>query len=266
MTLTQAHGPLSAAPSGAVNYQITGPAHRLYLELFPRRVRAMVAGETVADTRGGKLLHETGLLPQLYIPIADVRAELLEPSDHTTHCPFKGEATYWSLRVGDRRIDDAVWGYRDPLPEASWLRDLVAFYWDAADAWLDEDEQVRGHLRDPYHRVDVRQSHRHVRVRLDGTVIAETDRPMLLSETGIPNRYYIPREDVRTELLAESSTRTVCPYKGGAGYWSLQIDGRRLDDAAWSYPDPLEEATRVRGHLSFAHDALAIEVDGERVA
>jgi uncharacterized protein (DUF427 family) len=265
MSLTQSHGPLAGSPPESVNYQIDGPAHRLYFERFPRRVRAIVAGETLVDTREGNLLHETGLLPQLYIPATDVRPELLEPSGHTTHCPFKGDARYWSIRTGERRVENAVWAYPDPLPAAAWLNDHLALYWDAADTWLDEDEQVSGHLRDPYHRVDVRESRRNVSVLLDGRPIASTARPMLLSETGLPNRYYIPPQDVDDGVLSPSETRSVCPYKGTASYWNLQLNGRRLDDAAWSYPEPLEEATRVGGHLSFEHDGLTLEVDGRPI-
>ncbi|MCT2591444.1 DUF427 domain-containing protein [Streptomyces sp. N2-109] len=263
MTLTLSHGPLSGAPPQSVNYDIEGPAHRLFFQQFPRRVRAVIGGETVVDTRDGKLLHETGLLPQLYIPLADVRSDVLEASDHTTHCPFKGQASYWSVRVGDQRAENGVWAYPEALDGAAWLRGHLALYWQAADAWFDEDEEVHGHLRDPYHRVDVRQSSRHVRVLLDGRPVAETDRPMLLSETGLPNRYYIPPEDVRRDLLTESPTRTVCPYKGTTTYWAFADGDRRVDDVAWSYPEPLEEATKAGGHLCFLHESVTTEVDGE---
>lgn len=259
MTLTLGHGPLSADPPGSVNYAIDGPAHRLLFHPFPRRVRAVVAGEEVADTRAGGLLHETGLLPQLYVPVGDVRTDLLEPSEETTHCPFKGDARYWSIRVGDRRVANAAWAYPEPVPAAAWLRDHIALYWDAVDAWYDEDERVEGHLRDPYHRVDVRRTSRRLRLSFDGGLLAETDRPMLLTETGLPNRYYVPAEAVRGELLTASATRTVCPYKGTATYWSLADGERQIADVAWSYPEPLEEAAKVRGYLCFAHEAVRAE-------
>ncbi|RJL27199.1 DUF427 domain-containing protein [Bailinhaonella thermotolerans] len=262
MSLTLGRGPLSAKAPAQVNYRVEGPAHRLFLEGFPRRVRAVFDGRTVIDTRRGALLHETGLLPQLYVPEEDVAMELLEPTDHHTVCPFKGEASYWSLRSGDRVVDNAVWAYREPLPEASWLRGLVAFYWTAADSWLDEDEEVRGHLRDPYHRVDVRASSRHVRVLAGETVLAETRSPKVVSETGLPNRYYIPPQDVRMDLLEPSQTESVCPYKGQAAYWSLRAEGLSLDDVAWSFPEPLENALKAAGHLSFLHRDLRVEVDG----
>lgn len=266
MTLTLANGPLSKSPPETVNYEVEGPRHLLLFEEFPRRVRAAFGGETVADTRRGKLLHETGCLPVLYFPADDVRSDLLRPSERSTHCPFKGDASYFAVAAGDRVAEDAVWTYREPLEDAAWLRGYLAIHWDAMDAWYDEDEEVEGHLRDPYHRVDIRESSRHVRVLAAGEVIAETERPKLLFETGLPNRYYIPPDDVRGDLLERSETRTVCPYKGTASYRSMRTSGgARLDDVAWAYERPLEDAAKIAAHLCFSHDEVAVEVDGERV-
>jgi uncharacterized protein (DUF427 family) len=259
MTLTLSHGPLSPHPPGTVNYELSGPAHRLLLDEFPRRVRARFAGETVLDTRRGVLLHETGLLPQLYVPEEDFRGDLLEPTDHSTHCPFKGDASYWSVTAAGRTAENAVWAYQAPLPGAGWLRGYRAAYWQAMDQWFDEDEEVFGHLRDPYHRVDVRRSSARVRVTAgeSGEVLAETARPLLLSETGLPNRWYIPRDDIRLERLRPSTTTTVCPYKGTTEYWSLE----GVEDVAWSYPEPLEDAVKIAGYVCFAHEAVRVDVD-----
>lgn len=264
MTLTLSHGPLSGKPSDS-NYHIEGPAHRIFFHDFPRRVRALFGAETVVDTRLGKLLHETGLLPQLYIPREDVRFEMLQNTEHSTHCPFKGDAAYWSVHSGDRVAENAVWAYPEPRPSASWLRDYVAFYWNSMDAWFDEDEEVQGHLRDPYHRVDVRETSRHVKIVVDGEVVAESERPKLLSETGLPNRFYIPPEDTRGELLEPSATHTICPYKGAASYRTLNVGDRRIEDAAWFYPEPLENAFKIRNHLCFLAKGVNIEVDGTQV-
>jgi uncharacterized protein (DUF427 family) len=260
MSLTISDGPLSRRAPDTANYTISGPAHNLLMHPFPRRVRAELGGETVADTTRGMLLHETGLLPQLYFPEADIRADLLELTEHSTHCPFKGDASYRSVRVGNRVAENAVWSYPQPMPAASWLVGYAAFYWDAMDAWWDEDEQVHGHLRDPYHRVDARASSRHVRVSADGEVLAESDRPLLLSETGLPNRFYLPRDDVRTELLTPSDTETVCPYKGTGSY--LGSGGQNL---AWVYERPLEDAVKIAGHICFDPSTVTVEVDGQRV-
>ncbi len=264
MTLTLSHGPLSGDPPRTVNYRVEGPEHRLLFEEFPRRVRAVFAGETVVDTKDGMLLHETGHLPQLYAPRADLREDLLRATDHHTHCPFKGDASYWSVGVDGHTADNAVWAYPKPMPAAEWLNGYAAIYWGSMDAWFDEDEQITG-LCDPYHRVDVRDSSRHVRVTADGAVLAETRRPKLLFETGLGNRFYIPPDEVRRDLLEPTEKQTICPYKGTASYWSVVVEGRRIDDAAWAYPQPLEAMRKAGDHISFSGDGIAIEVDGERV-
>lgn len=268
MTLTLAQAPLSTHRRNEVNYALTGPAHLLLFDDFPRRVRAVFASETVIDTRAGKLLHESAILPVLYVPDGDIRGDLLHATEHHTHCPFKGDAAYWSVGSGEAVADNAVWAYPEPLAEAEWLRGYKAFTWEAMDAWYDEDEQVQGHLRDPYHRIDVRRTSRRVRVLHDGDVIAESDRTVVLSETGLPNRYYLPPDDVARQRLEPSDTTAVCPYKGTSSYWSLRsVDGEDVvADVAWSYPDPLENALKAKGHLCFLHDELVTEVDGERVA
>lgn len=262
MGLTIGGGPLAAKIPKETNFELRAPERKLFLHRFPRRVRALFGGETILDTTRGGLLHETDELPKLYVPDDDVRQDLLVPTDHRTHCPFKGEASYWSVRISDHRLaENAAWSYPDPLPEAEWLRGRLAFYFDALDEWFDEDERVEGHLRDPYHRVDVRASSRKVRVRVDGHVVAESERPKVLSETGLPNRYYVPAEDVRGELLGPSQTHTVCPYKGSAEYRSLEVDGQRVDDAVWIYPKPLEDALKIRDHLCFDPEKVELEVE-----
>ena len=260
MTLTRLPGPLAGTGGQLTNYQIDGPPHRLLMHPFPRRVRAEFAGQTVLDSRDGVLLHETGLLPQLYVPETDLRADLLEPTEHHTHCPFKGDASYRSVRVGDRVAENAVWHYPAPVASASWLTGYAALYWSATDRWLDEGEEAVGHLPDPFHRVDVRATDQRVRVLAGDLVVADSTRALLLSETGLPNRYYLPSADIREDLLAPSQTRTVCPYKGWASYWSLRADGHQLDDVAWGYQAPLAEAARLAGYRSLLHEGLTVEV------
>jgi uncharacterized protein (DUF427 family) len=128
------------------------------------------------------------------------------------------------------------------------------------DEWFDEDELVTGHLRDPYHRVDVRRANLPVRVLLGDEVIADAESVEVLSETGLPNRYYLPRSAVRTDLLEVSDTRTTCPYKGDASYWSLRVGDRLVADAAWSYAEPFGGVSQVRDHLCFLHDELSVQV------
>jgi uncharacterized protein (DUF427 family) len=265
MALTLGEGPLASHPRATVNYRIDGPAHRLLFQPFPRRVRAVFGGETVLDTTRGMLLHESNLLPQLYLPRDDLHSGALIRTDRRTHCPFKGDASYWSVAVNDRRAENAVWAYLDPLPDASWLIDHVALYWGSMDAWFDEDEEVAGHLRDPYHRVDVRSTSRHVRVIAGDDVVAESRRAVVLSETGLPNRFYLPADDVCSDRLELSGTHTVCPYKGTASYRSLRTSLGRIVDAAWYYPEPLDGVRVIQGYLCFATEGVETWVEGVRL-
>lgn len=140
----------------------------------------------------------------------------------------------------------------------------LTFRWDAADAWYEEDEQILGnHPPDPYHRVDVRQSSRHVRILLAGEPVADSQRPRILFETGLPPRYYLPPDDVRSDLLEASDTTTRCAYKGEASYWSVRGATGLEPDLVWSYQDPGPEAERVRGYVAFFDERVDVEVDGE---
>ena len=265
MTLTIGTGPFGEQSNGTFNFD-TGVLreHTLYLEDSPRRVRVMFSGQTVADSRSVKLLHETALLPVYYFPEEDVRMDLLEESDHSTHCPFKGNASYWSVRVGDRVAENAVWSYPEPIDSAPPLAGYLAFYWRMMDHWYEEDEEVFVHPRDPYHRVDILESSRHLEVRVNGEVVAETQRPKVLFETGLPPRYYIPPEDVREDVLVGSEKTTRCPYKGIASYWSVETGGERVEDLVWYYPEPILEAAKIKGHLAFFNEKVDLEVDGEK--
>ena len=138
-----------------------------------------------------------------------------------------------------------------------------AFYWDKLDAWYDEGERVHSGLRDPFHRVDVRLGRARIAVSVGGETIAESTRPMILSETGLPNRLYLPREDIRKSALTASSTTAHCPYKGEAGYWSINAGDDTLEDAAWTYAEPFDDAIRVAGMVCFLHDGLTVEVIAE---
>jgi uncharacterized protein (DUF427 family) len=262
MSLTMRPGPLSTSPTPEVNYRVDGPAHRILFEPHPRRIRAELEGRTVLDTIGGRLLHESNILPRLYVPLEDFDASLMERTDHTTHCPFKGDASYWSVRAGDRVAENAIWAYEDPLPDASWLAGYASMYWDAADAWYEEDEQVVGHLPDPYHRIDVRRSSRHAVARAGDEILAETDTPVLLFETNLPVRVYFRPEDVRAGLLTPTERTTVCPYKGTATYWSVTVGGETIADAVWTYAEPLEEAQAIAGLRSFLADGIVVELEG----
>jgi uncharacterized protein (DUF427 family) len=263
VSLTAGNAPFSPQPAGVFNFEPPRTKGVIYFDGSPRRVRAVFAGETVVDSRHAKLLHETGHLPIYYFPLADVHEDLLEPTDHSTRCPFKGQAAYWSIRAGGRVAENAAWGYDEPLADMAALAGHRALYWNRVDEWWEEDERAFVHARDPYHRVDVLDTSRHVRVTLDGEMLADTRRARVLFETSLPPRWYIPREDVSTELLSPSDTRTECPYKGTAGYSNLRLGDRQETDLAWCYEQPLREVEPIVGRLAFFDERVDTEIDGE---
>jgi len=257
---------MSAAPQARESGFKTNPDYRVTLEHSPRRVRVKFNGETVADSTDAHLLFETRHVPVYYFPRADVRMDLMTPTDHHTFCPYKGTASYWSLKAGDRVAENAVWGYPDPFEEVAALKDFVAFYWNRVDAWYEEDEEIFVHARDPYKRVDVVQSSRPVRVIVGGETVAETRRARFLFETRLPTRYYIPPEDVRMDLLLPSDKTTACPYKGRARYYSVKVGDKLFEDLVWSYPDPIPECAKIEGYLCFFNEQVdEIRVDGMAV-
>ncbi|QBQ53949.1 DUF427 domain-containing protein [Nitrosococcus wardiae] len=241
-----------------------GPAHRVEVVPIPKRVRVLFNQETIADSTQVLLLRETYLPPVYYFPPQDVRMEWLQRTDHSSHCPFKGEAAYWSVTVRERSAENGAWSYPEPLEQVAPINNHIAFYWDKMDAWYEEDEPVFVHPCDPYVRIDVRESFRPVRVVLGGKVVAETCRARFLFETGLPTRYYIPQEDVQMDWLEPSETHTACPYKGKASYWSVRIGDQYFKDLVWSYPDPLPEASQVKNYLAFYQEKVeAFYVDEE---
>jgi uncharacterized protein (DUF427 family) len=257
MSLTLGTGPFGRT-GGQFNFDLraASPAHRLFLQPYPLRVRATMLGTVVLDTTGGALLHETGLPPRFYAPRGDFRIEALTPTETSTHCPFKGDASYWSVHLHGRTIADAVWGYETPLEPAAWLAGLAAPDPAHVEAWFVEDERATGGLRDPYHRVDTFRTTRPVEVLIDGQIAAATTGAILLAETGLPPRAYVPAIDVALPAGPGSGRRSVCPYKGEASYWT--VAGH--EDVAWSYEFPLSEAAAVRGFWAFDDSQDGVEV------
>ena len=261
MALTKGSGPFGTQPAGVFNRSMPPYRGLIYFEDSPRRMRAVFNGETVVDSSRAKLLHEHGHLPVYYFPEEDVRMDLLEPSEHSTTCPWKGEASYWSVRVGDRVAENAVWSYLDPLEDAPPLEGHYAFCWNEMDEWYEEDEPAIVHARDPYHRVDILESSRHVKVSLGGETVAETTRALALFETGLPTRWYFPAEDVRSDLLEPSDRRTGCAYKGFASYWSVRVGDELEEDVVWTYRDPTRDAARIKDRLAFFNERVELEVE-----
>jgi uncharacterized protein (DUF427 family) len=242
------------------------PGHWVHVSDSPRHVRVFLGGETIADSKRAKLVREADVLPAYYFPSQDVRMDLFTASEHKTRCPQKGEADYWSIRSGGKSVENAAWSYTSPLPAAAAIKGHIAFEWPKMDKWMEEDEELFKHARDPFKRVDALPSKRHVRVVIDGHTVADTRRPHLVFETNHPVRYYIPQEDVRMDMLVTSATESRCPYKGPASYWSVKLGNETFNDLVWGYMNPIPEIPKIKGLLCFFHErGCDIYVDGELV-
>ncbi len=235
-------------------------ARGVRIEPGAKRIRAYLGGQVVADTIAPVLVWESPHYPTYYFPVADVRADVLRAEDEITHSPSRGDARTFTVAVGDRQARAAALRYEDsPIEE---LRPLIRLAWDAMDAWFEEDEEVYTHARNPYTRVDILASSRHVRVEVDGTTIADSSSPRLLFETGLRVRRYLPRPHVRMDLLELTDTVTRCPYKGRAQSWSLRIGDVLHESIAWSYPTPLPESERIAGLIAFYDEKVDVFCDG----
>jgi len=225
-----------------------------------KRVRAYLNGELVADTRTPFLVWEHPYYPTYYLPAADVRAALID-ADETEHSPSRGDAEILHVKVATATAERAARRY--PASPLEQLRSLVRIDWNAMTEWLEEDEPVYTHPRDPYKRVDILASSRHVRVELDGVTVAESRQPRILFETGLPPRYYLPLPDVRMDLLRPSETTSHCPYKGTASYWSVDAGRGEHKDIVWIYRTPLAESQKIAGLACFYDERADVYLDGE---
>ncbi|HEV2089014.1 MAG TPA: DUF427 domain-containing protein [Cryptosporangiaceae bacterium] len=246
-------------------------------------LRASVGGRTVVDTTRALLVWEPRRpVPTYAVPLADLAAELTpdaaadatEPAAGTPPpvtsgrpVPHRGpfgahtcDGQAFTVHTSAGQLAGAAFRPDDPGLGEHVLLDFAAF-----DAWFEENEPIVGHPRDPFHRVDLRNSSRQVRVEVAGQPVADSPRPLLLFETFFPVRYYLPPDDVRADLLRPTSTHTTCAYKGVASYWSLDFGEQVLDDVVWGYPSPLPDATAIAGRLCFDDSRVDVIVDGERL-
>jgi uncharacterized protein (DUF427 family) len=246
-----------------------GQLGALRWEPTDKRIRAMAGDATVVDTTRALLVWEPKrVVPSYGVPAADIAAEVESGGDgaaepeqppmlagrpvYDPSVPFAVHTT-----PGEPVSVAGAQGFRPADPE---LAGYVVLDFRGFDAWYEEDERNLSHPRDPFHRIDIVHSSRHVRVQVDGETLAESSRPYLLFETSLPVRYYLPSEDVGLDRLERSATSTACAYKGEASYWAL--DGR---DVAWFYPAPLREAAEITDRIAFFNERVDIVVDGERL-
>ncbi|WP_280399329.1 DUF427 domain-containing protein [Nocardia carnea] len=228
------------------------------VETSQKRVRVYFGGQLVADTLRPALVWEIPYYPAYYIPAADLRAKL-EP-DGTVHPSRRfGDGIGYDVVVDGATARGAARSY----PDSPELSDLVRLEWTAMDEWFEEDEPIYVHPRDPYSRVDILASSRHIRVEIDGVTVADSRNPRILFETGLPARYYLPLTDIRMDLLRSSDTRTGCPYKGNADYWNIEVNGTVYPDLAWIYRTPTPESQKIAGLACFYNEKVDLYIDGE---
>jgi uncharacterized protein (DUF427 family) len=229
----------------------------------PRRLRGAVEGEVLLDTTGAWYVWESPRYPSYFVPLGDLRAGVLAPEGVRQHTPV-GVVELHALVVGDRHVSKAARVLAESSVEG--LSGTVHLEWSALDAWYEEDEQVFVHPRNPYARVDALRSTRHVRVELDGLILAESSSPVLLFETGLPTRYYLNRSEVHLGLLVASDTVSQCPYKGiTSGYWSAETRNGLHRDIAWSYDFPAVQVPQIVGLVAFYNEKVDLLIDGERL-
>ncbi len=221
MSLSTGRGPLSGRPAG--RFTAPMPSDVAYLEPFHRRVRAVKDGQTLIDSERVLLVHRPGRPPSYAFPQGDVQGLPAQPEPDSP-------------------------GY-------------VTVDWTAVDSWFEEAEEVMGHPRNPYHRVDCLRSDRRLVVEAGSTTLVDTAETLVVCETSLAPRLYVDPRHVRMDLLEHSNTKTYCPYKGTASYWSARVGDEVLDDVAWSYEDPVPESTPLRGFLSFDESRVTLHHD-----
>jgi uncharacterized protein (DUF427 family) len=232
---------------------------RVKIEGSTRQVRVMLGGEIVANTTNPLLVWEVPYYPTYYFPESDVNTDLLVEAGETHRSPSRGEATQYAVKVNGS--EGRAYAFKEP--EIEELAGHYAFKWGTMDHWFEEDEEVFVHARDPYTRIDILPSSRRVRVEVDGVTVADTTHASFLYETGLPPRQYIPKTDVRMDLLTPTEKKTECPYKGTARYWSLTVGGKTYDDILWGYDAPLPESQKITGLVCFYNEKVDVHIDGE---
>jgi uncharacterized protein (DUF427 family) len=262
MGLSWQQAPLGRNPNGAFLAPTPMPERVLYIELLRRRMSVVLGGSTVARSDGAVLLFEPARYPVAYFPLGDIAVGVLQPAEHESRHRDLGKTRWFDVVGGDgQAARRGAWQHVDPPPQAAALRDTVAFAWRAMDAFYEEDERILGHAADPYHRIDIRRSSRHLVVRQHDRVIADTHAPLVLYESGFAPRWYVPRADVVADALRPVDGQTFCPYKGLGSYYDIG-DAR---NAAWSYRAPFEEVARIADLVSFYPEKVTITIDGEKL-
>ncbi|KAG5647009.1 hypothetical protein DXG03_001734 [Asterophora parasitica] len=227
-----------------------------YIENSVKRVRVVFGGKYLIDSKQAKLVWEKPYYPAYFFPQEELPKKYLE------HEKSYADKEVYDVVVDDRRARTAVTSYSSKAKE---LAGLFTIDFGSMDAWFEEEDEIFVHCKDPYKRVDVLQSSRHVRVEVNGTEVANTRMARFLHETSLRVRTYIPKNDCRMDLLEPSSLITHCPYKGEAKYYHVNVPGsKRQDDIVWWYRNPTPECATIRGYVAFYDEKVDVWVDGEK--
>jgi uncharacterized protein (DUF427 family) len=233
----------------------------LYAEPLRRRMRVRFHGTWIADSEDILLLFEPGRYPVAYFPKTDVSPDTLQRAEHTTQHIDLGLTSWYTVRAGEKSAPRGAWQHIELPTYASEMQGRIAFAWPAMDAFYEEDERIVGHAADSYHRIDIRQTSRHLVVRHHDRPIADTMRPLVLYESGFAPRWYVQRADIDEAALTPVKLQTFCPYKGLCSYYT--IGEARL--AAWSYTDAYTEVSRISNLVSFEPDIVSVHLDGTQL-
>jgi uncharacterized protein (DUF427 family) len=261
MGLSWQQGPLSGRGVGQFLTAAPLPERLLFAEPLRRRMRVRYNESWVADSDDVVLLHEPGRYPVAFFPLAAVAEGTLAETGLVTHHAELGDTTWFSVSAGGATANRAAWQHPSLPGYAKVLAGRVAFAWRAMDAFYEEDERILGHAADAYHRIDIRATSRHLVVRANGQVVADTRAPLALYESGFASRWYVPREDVAAQQLTLAKGQTFCPYKGICSYYDVDGSPR----SAWSYLDAYPEVARISGYLSFEPDRVEVYLDDVRL-
>lgn len=261
MGLAWQQGPLATGSLGHFLSEQPMPPRLLFAEPLRRRMRVRFADRWIADSEDVILLHEPGRYPVAYFPRGDIEEGILLAEDRVTQHRDLGDTQWFTVNASGRETNHSAWEHTGLPAHAAVLDDRVAFAWRAMDAFYEEGERIVGHAADAYHRIDIRSTARHLVVRDDGRVIADTHRPLALYESGFAPRWYVPREDTDESALKLVDIQTFCPYKGICSYYDIGDHQR----AAWSYVDAWTEVVRVRNLLSFEPDKIQVHLDGKQL-
>jgi uncharacterized protein (DUF427 family) len=260
---------------------LMGAIAELRVHPVAKLIRATSDGDLVVSSTHALLVWEPRrVLPSYAVPVTDVKGQLVPatvapdlerpvqlweggPPVFAPGTPFSAHACpgeTLTILTTSAALEGAAFAPNDAAMEG-----YVVLDWNAFDQWQEEDEVVMGHPHDPFDRIDVLRSSRRVVVSSEGVALADSVRPTLLLETSLPTRYYLPHDDISWNLLTPSENHSVCAYKGVASYWSARLPGGDLQDIAWTYEEPLQDALKVRGMVAFFTERLDLVLDGAPV-